>query len=210
MRSRLQYYVHGYYLLSIPFSWEWSLLFSIHLLIAGTTTICKYPASWSQLICSSTGSWPSLGSRALPILQRPLPQLPTAAERLSKLDRRRAFDAQHPQLRRCWTHMIKIPWSWTRETGYYSPFCPEIEFVTFSTVWYCVCEITAWRPAGWFGLEELISKDPNSSWEGCFPTLSLNLLNWELEMAVGEVGNGWDNLLKDFLVQKMKGSSHQR
>ena len=189
------------------------VLSSIHLLTVGMTIICKYPASWSQLIHLSTSSWPSLGSRALPILQRPLPQLPTAAERLNKLDRRGAFDAQHPQLRRCWTLMIKIPWSWTREIGYYCPFCPEIEFVTFSALWYCVCEITGWRSPGWFGLEEFISKDPNSSvqpWERCFPTPSLNLLNWELEMAVGEVGNGWDNLLKDFPVQKIKGPSHQR
>lgn len=64
---------------------------SIHLLTVGMTHHLKYPASWSQLDSSQVqAAGPSLGSRALPYPAETPSQLPTAAERLNKLDRERS------------------------------------------------------------------------------------------------------------------------
>lgn len=125
-----------------------------------------------------------------------------------------AVDAQHPQLRRCWTLMIKIPMELDQRNWLLLPLLPwNLNSATFCTL-ACVCEITGWRPPGWFCTPK--SYFPRTltllvqPWERWFPTPSLNLLwTWELEMAVGEVGNGWDISWRTFQSRKQR-PSHQR
>lgn len=75
-----------------------------------------------------------------------------------------------------------------------------------------VCGVTGWGPVGWFGLEEMSSKDPNSlhALGNCFP--GLRVLNWNESWGWPWRGGEWIGRPLEGLSssKKITRSSRQR